>query len=68
MKKITSIATALCMATAFCGFCTGCAAEIKDNGGAGGTHSAMTSADSQYKVILSPGYQQGFGSTENTVS
>ncbi|WP_438847269.1 hypothetical protein [Anaerocaecibacter muris] len=68
MKKITSIATALCMATAFCGFCTGCAAEIKDNGVAGGTHSAMTSADSQYKVILSPGYQQGFGSTENTVS
>lgn len=68
MKKIASIATALCMATAFCGFCTGCAAEIKDNGVAGGTHSAMTSADSQYKVILSPGYQQGFGSTENTVS
>ena len=58
------------MATAFCGFCTGCAAEIKEHGTAGvnGSHSVTTSADSQYKVILSPGYWQGFGSTENTVA
>lgn len=70
MKKFTSIAAAFCMATAFCGFCTGCAAEIKEHGtaGANGSHSVTTSADSQYKVILSPGYWQGFGSTENTVA
>ena len=57
------------MATAFCGFCTGCAAEIKENGvnGANNAHSVTTSADSQYKVILSPGYQQGYGTTENTI-
>lgn len=69
MKKVTSIATALCMATAFCGFCAGCASDIKARDEVNKTASVSTSADELQspQVILCPGYQHGYGSTPNTV-
>lgn len=69
MKKLTSIATALCMATTFCGFCVGCANEIEANNAAEPPKQeiAVSADDGGYKVILCPGYTSGYGSTANTI-
>lgn len=71
MKKITSIAAALFMATAFCGVCSGCASEInaksESKNDTAPTAAVATSAD--YKVILCPGnYYSGNTAQPNTVS
>ncbi len=55
MKKITSLAAALCMATAFCGFCAGCASQVEgtvepDNA------TVVTSDVAANKLILCPGW------------
>lgn len=71
MKKITSVATALCLATAFCGFCSGCASDIQNQSSVGITPATSAQADgasSEHKVILCPGYHAGFGTTANTIS
>ncbi|MCM1368577.1 MAG: hypothetical protein NC184_07200, partial [Roseburia sp.] len=71
MKKIVSIAASLCMATAFCGFCSGCAAEARSSDGDNGaSHQAVTqAAGSDYKVILNPGwYYSGNTKTLNTIT
>lgn len=71
MKKIVSIAATLCMATAFCGFCSGCAAEAQ-NGGKEEPHvpqSVSQTTDTDYKVILNPGwYYAGSTKTDNTIT
>lgn len=75
MKKITSLAAALCMATAFCGFCTGCAMQLddKDQSSSVATsvstgNAATTAATDERKVILSPGWYYGAtGKTENEI-
>ncbi len=68
MKKITSIAAALCLATAFCGMCTGCANGIKNEVGGQNSESVVVSADTDYKLILCPGYAYGYGSAANTIA
>lgn len=70
MKKITSIAAALFMATAFCGVCAGCASEISANSESKNENApiATIATDEQHKVILCPGsYYSGSTVTQNTV-
>lgn len=62
------------MATAFCGFCAGCASDIQSQDTAGHTAATTVSAASDKlstpQVILNPGYQYGYdktGATANTV-
>jgi len=80
MKK-TTIAAMLCMATAFCGFCSGCAANIRSESAAKehtrvtaeadaavGADDAAASEDVKY-VILNPGmYYSGGGKKSNTIA
>lgn len=68
MKKFTSIAAALCLATAFCGMCTGCANGIKEQVNDGGDAAVSVAADTQHKLILCPGYEKGYGSAANTIA
>lgn len=58
------------MATAFCGFCSGCAAEARSTDDLGHAPQSVTrAADSDYKVILNPGwYYSGNTKTENTIT
>lgn len=71
MKKLTSIAAAICLATAFCGMCTGCADEIERGGMSQKTPAVVSAAEDgepvEKKVILCPGYAYGYGSAANTV-
>lgn len=70
MKKITSIAAALFMATAFCGVCAGCASEISANSESKNDTPPVASvtADAQHKVILCPGsYYSGSTVKPNAV-
>lgn len=56
MKKIAGIAATLAMATAFCGFCTGVAANVTANAETTSTPAVSTSAiGASPKVILNPG-------------
>lgn len=68
MKKFTSIAAALCLATAFSGMCAGCANVIKNEKYDDPATAAVTAADTDYKLILCPGYTKGYGSAANTIS
>lgn len=55
MKKITGLAATMALGLAFCGFCSGCAAGVKQNTEAPSVPAATVSADGGYKVILNPG-------------
>ena len=70
MKKFTSIAASLCLATAFCGLCTGCANNIKVNNTLNNNPDVIASADAStdYKVILNPGrWFNGSTETQNSI-
>lgn len=72
MKKYTSLATALCIATAFCGACAGLASNVKANAAAPDAADVpvvSVSADSTAKVILCPGRNySGNEIVNNTIS
>ena len=77
MKKFTSIATALVLATAFSGFCAGCASSVKEDKDASLKNTSVetvdngvsTSAAGDCKVILCPGWNyQGSSKKLNTLS
>ena len=74
MKKFTSIAASLCLATAFCGLCTGCANNIKVNNTLNNNPDVIASADdapvaTDFKVILNPGrWFSGSTETQHTVA
>lgn len=76
MKKFTSIAAAMVLATAFSGFCAGCASSVKENKDEDVKNAAVAvaedvsaSAAGDSKVILCPGWNyQGSTKKLNTLS
>ena len=71
MNKFTKLTTALCLATAFCGMCTGCANNIKEEEAkkAGANVQTVAVAQSEHRVILSPGlYFSGSTKKLNTIA
>ncbi len=70
MKKITSLATALAMATTFCALCTGCANGVAEQENANSSLPAVSqsAAGDEHKVILNPGWNFDGGTKKlNTI-